>query len=264
MDLQIQGRIAVVGGSSKGMGKAVALGLAREGARVAICARNVDGVQAAAQEIEAITGEGYVLALVGDLSKAADAKRVVQETVRRWGKVDILFNNVGGPPRGIPSELDDAQWKAALEQNFMSVVRMTREALPHMRRHGWGRIITLLSATVKEPIEGLVLSTGSRMAVVGFAKSLSDEVAADGITVNNVLPGYVLTDRLRSLAQARADNEDRDVDQVLEAMGNAIATRRLGRPEEMADLVCFLASERASYITGTSFFLDGGMGRSTL
>ena len=183
---------------------------------------------------------------------------------QRYGRLDILFNNVGGPPEGKPSELDDAQWQAALELNFLSVVRMTREALPHMRRRRWGRIINLLSFVVKEPTEGLVLSTGVRMAVVGFAKMLSDEVAAEGITVNNILPGYILTDRLRSLAQTRADREGGTVEEVMEAMAGRIASRRIGRQEEVADLVCFLASERASYITGTSLLLDGGMSRATL
>jgi 3-oxoacyl-[acyl-carrier protein] reductase len=246
------------------MGRAVALGLAREGARVAICARNADGLQAAARELAQVAGEEGVLAVTADLSRPGDVTRVVRETLGRWGKVAILVNNVGGPPLGTPSELDDAHWPAALELNFLSAVRMARAVLPSMRKQRWGRIINMLSFVVKEPIEGLVLSTAARLGVVGFAKMLADEVAAEGVTVNNALPGYVLTDRLRALAQARAQREGSTTEEVLKAMARPVAARRLGRPEEMADLVCFLASERAAYITGASIFLDGGLTRSTL
>ena len=263
MDLQIQGRVAIVGGSSRGMGKAIAMGLAREGVNVTICARDAEAVSRAAEEIAATAPE-QVLAFSADLSRREETERVVRETARRWGHIDIVVNNIGGPPLGQPSALDDAQWYAALELNFLSAVRMSREALPHMRQRGWGRIINLLSIAVKEPVENLALSTGSRMAVVGFAKMLSDEVTREGITVNNVLPGRILTDRLRSLAGTRAQQQGIDTDEVLRQMSLSVPAQRLGKPEEMADLVCFLASERASYISGTSILLDGGLSRSTL
>ena len=154
MDLQIQGRVAIVGGSSRGMGKAIAMGLAREGVNVTICARDAEAVSRAAEEIAATAPE-QVLAFSADLSRREETERVVRETARRWGHIDIVVNNIGGPPLGQPSALDDAQWYAALELNFLSAVRMSREALPHMRQRGWGRIINLLSIAVKEPVENL-------------------------------------------------------------------------------------------------------------
>ena len=264
MELDLKGRVAIVGGSSKGIGKATALRLAQEGANVTIVARHAEDVATAAQDIAAATSQDQVLAIPADLSKVEDTKRVAQETVDRWGRLDIVVNNIGGPPPGDPVELSDDQWLAALEQNFLSAVRMSREALPHMRRQRWGRIINLLSTAVKEPVPSLVLSTVSRMAAVGFAKMLADEVAKDGITVNNVLPGQVLTDRLKSLANTWAQAAGITVEEQYQRMMQKIPVGRLGEPAEMADLICFLASERAAFINGISIALDGGQTRATL
>lgn len=263
MDLGIQGRVAIVGGASRGMGKAIAQGLAAEGVRVAMCARTQSALEEAANEVINSNSQEQVIAVAADLSSKDGPKHLFETVMNHWGTVDILVNNVGGPPPGKPSEHDDEAWSAAFELNFFSVVRMVRQVLPGMRDKSWGRIVNLLSIAVKEPVEGLVLSTASRMGAVGYAKMLADEIGPMGITVNNVLPGFVLTDRLRFLAETRAKAAGTTADEILLKMAEPAAARRIGRPDEMADLVSFLVSERAAYITGTSIVLDGGASHST-
>jgi 3-oxoacyl-[acyl-carrier protein] reductase len=235
MDFGLKGKIALVAASSKGLGRACAQELAREGARVTICARNAEALHAARDAIAATGAE--VLALTADMTNAADIERAVQETVARFGGLHIAVTNAGG--------------------------RLIRAALPHMQKAKWGRIINITSLTVKEPIDNLVLSNSIRAAVHGLAKTLSNQLALDGITVNNVLPGYTQTDRMTQLAAVRAQSSGRAVDEVLAEMGKPIPMGRLGRPEEFAALVAFLASERASYITGESILVDGGVTRAT-
>jgi 3-oxoacyl-[acyl-carrier protein] reductase len=176
----------------------------------------------------------------------------------------VAVNNLGGPPIGPPLQMSDAQWLGAVEQSFLSVVRMCREVVPIMRQGGWGRIVNVLSLTVRQPELSLALSTSARLAATGYAKSLADEVAADGITVNNVLPGSVLTERLQSLAETQARAQGTDAARVLQDRVALIPAGRLGQPEEIADLICFLASERAAYLTGLSIPFDGGQLRATL
>ena len=264
MDLGLRERVAIVGGSSKGLGKATALALAREGASVTICARNESELRKTEMEIARISSQQQVLAIAADISRPDEIKRVSRNTFNRFGRIDILVANLGGPPMGRPSELEDDKWTAALETNFLSVVRMCREVILFMKQQQWGRIINLLSIVVKQPSDGLVLSTASRLAVVGYAKTLANELASFNITVNNVLTGSILTDRLTSLFETRASELGIGAEEVAKEAIKSIPMGRLGKPEEMGDLVSFLASERAGYITGASIPLDGGVLRATL
>ena len=260
MDLGLEGRVAIVCGASQGMGRAIATGLVAEGALVTLCARNEEQLRAAAQ---AIDPQGrQTMTVTADLAQAGSAERLVEETVAARGRLDIVVNNIGGPPPGQPSSFSDQDWHAALEKNFFNVVRLCRAALPHMRKNHWGRIVNLLAISVLQVEDNLALSSTARTAVVSFSKSLSDEVAADGITVNNVLPGSVLTDRLVEVSKMEAKFHGRDPERAVEERLVRIPAGRFGKPEEMADLVCFLASERAGFINGVSIPFDGGQLRA--
>ena len=263
MDLGIKGRVALVAASSKGLGKATAMQLAHEGVAVAICAREEAALQATAREIREATG-AKVLAVPCDVSRADQIAALVARVDRELGPVDILVNNAGGPPTGPFLDFDDAAWWAALELNLMSAVRLTRALLPGMQARRWGRIINITSVMVKQPGPGFVLSTAARSGVVGMAKPLASDVAPYGITVNNVCPGYTLTDRVRSLVKARAQREAKTEEEVMADMASEIPARRMGRPEELAALIAFLASEPAAYITGTTIQVDGGRTQSLL
>ena len=264
MDLGLRERVAIVGGSSRGMGRATALALAREGAMVTICARNEVGLRKTELEIARASSQHHVLAISADLSRLEDIKRVVRGTFNRFGRIDISVNNVAGPPEGRPSELDDDEWEGALESNFLSIVRMSREVVPYMEQQQWGRIINRLSISVKQPLVGMVLSTSSRMAVAGYSKMLATELAQFNITVNNVLPGTILTDRLASDYEEQAQEQGRSAQEAMKQAVKAVPMGRLGKPEEIGDLIAFLASERASYITGANICLDGGALQATL
>ncbi len=263
MDLGLEGRVALVGGASRGIGKAVALGLAREGARVAICARGEETLEEAAAEIRAATG-AEVLPVTCDMADAGDIRRFVAATADAFGRLDVVVNNAGGPPPGPFDAHDEAAWQHALNQNFLSVARTVREALPHLRAAGGGRIVNVTSVAAKEPIPGLVLSNAARLAVVGLAKTLSRELGPDGITVNNICPGLTLTDRMRELHGTRARAEGRSLDEALAEEARRIPLRRLAQPEDVAALVVFLASGPARHITGTTIQVDGGSTASAL
>jgi 3-oxoacyl-[acyl-carrier protein] reductase len=245
------------------LGKAVAWEFAREGAHVAICARGEEVLRATALEITVDTG-GEVFPVVADVTKPEDIQQLVSAVEEHFGQVDILVNNAGGPPAGTFIDFDDKAWEAALRLNLMSTVRLCRAVLPGMRSRRWGRIVNITSVSVKQPIDGLILSSAARSGVVGMAKTLANECAAEGITVNNVCPGYTLTDRVKSLAEERARKEGKTVQKVIEDYAADIPARRLGQPEELAALVVFLASERAAYITGASIQVDGGYARGLL
>lgn len=260
MDLGLSGRSAIVCGASQGMGRAIAAGLVAEGALVTLCARSEEPLRAAGAEIDP-SGE-KTLAVAADLSVAGSAERVVEETIKTRGRLDVIVNNIGGPPPGQPSSFSDDDWHAAFEKNFFNVVRLSRAALPHMREAGWGRIVNLLAISVLQVEDNLALSSTARTAVVSFAKSLSDEVAADGITVNNVLPGSVLTDRLVEVSKMQARFHGKDPEKAVDERLLRIPAGRFGKPEEMADLICFLASERAGFINGVSIPFDGGQLRA--
>ena len=264
MDLGLRDRVAIVGGSSKGMGKATAVALAREGALVTICARTESELRKVEMEIARLASQRHVMAIPADLSKPENIKMVVRDTFNRFERIDVVVNNIGGPPPGRPSEIKDDSWYDALEQNFMSAMRMSREVIPYMKQQRWGRIINLLSNAVREPVLNLVLSTSSRLAVVGYSKMLSNELASFNITVNNVHPGQVMTGRMTSLYGLLAEGTGRTAEDLMRTAAQEIPMRRLGRPEEMGDLITFLASERAGYITGQNISLDGGALHATI
>jgi 3-oxoacyl-[acyl-carrier protein] reductase len=253
MDLGLREKVALVLAASKGLGRACAAALAAEGAAVTIGARNRQVVANAAQEIQRETGS-HVLAVPTDVTRKEDIEAIVAATVRVFGHIDILVNNAGGPPFGTFETVGDAQWQAAFELNLLSAVRLVRLVLPHMRKRGSGRIINIVSTSVKQPIDGLILSNATRMAVVGLAKSLSFELAPDNITVNNVCLGHSLTDRLRQgqafqeqMAQGKSEAE------VIRSIAHDIHMRRFGKPEELGGLVAFLASEQAGVLPGSQF-----------
>ncbi len=264
MDLGLRDKVAIVMAASKGLGRACAAALAAEGARVTIGARNTQVLEKTAQEIQQATGS-RVLAIPTDVTRAEDMEAIVDATVREFGRIDILVNNAGGPPAGKFESFGDAQWQAAFELNLLSTVRLVRLVLPHMRKTGSGRIITIVSTSVKQPIDGLLLSNAIRSGVVGLAKTLSVELAPDNITVNNVCPGRILTDRLRQIYHINEQvQQGVSEEAILKEMAQGIPMGRVGKPEELGTFVAFLASQQAAYITGTTTQIDGGLVRSLL
>ncbi len=263
MDLGLRDKVALVAASSKGLGKAIAWGLAAEGARVVVCARGEEALAATAREIEEDTGSP-VLAVVADLTVKEDIERLVARTVEEFGGLDVLVTNAGGPPPGLFVDLSDEEWEVAANLTLMSAVRLIREAIPHMRRGGWGRIITLTSVSVKQPIDNLILSNAVRLAVLGLTKSLANELAKDNILVNTVCPGWTRTERMEELLRDRARRGGTSLEEEFAQIERDIPLGRMGSPEEVANLVVFLASERASNITGTAIQVDGGYVKGVL
>jgi 3-oxoacyl-[acyl-carrier protein] reductase len=254
MDLGLAGKTAIVAASSKGLGKACALALAGEGARVTICARSEAGLAAAAADIASQTG-GQVLAVPVDLATAAGIDSVVAATVERFGGVDVLVANSGGPPRGVFTDFTDDAWLAAFELVTLGFVRFVRAVAPLMREHKWGRIIGIQSTSVKQPVTGIDLSNGLRPGIAGLMKAIMPWLAKDGITINLVLPGAFRTDRILASLGGISGPE---LEAALAAIGSTIPTGRLGEPAELGSLVAFLASAHASYITGAVYQVDGG------
>lgn len=257
MDLGLKDKIALIAASSQGLGKAVAKGFAAEGAKVVICGRNAGTLSAARTEIVAATGAD-VKTVTTDLTVADDIDHLVDETVATFGTVDILVNNAGGPPAGFFADMSDDLWRKGFELTLMSSVRLTRAVLPHMQRRKWGRIVNITSMSVKQPINELLLSNSLRMSVIGWAKTLSNQVAKEGILINNVCPGWTRTDRLVEIFSARASASNTSPETIESGITKTIPIARLAQPEELANLVVFLGSQRASYITGTSVQVDGG------
>jgi 3-oxoacyl-[acyl-carrier protein] reductase len=263
MDLGLQGRPALVAAASKGLGRACALALAREGAAVAISARDEGELKSTRDEIAEETG-ATVVAIPADVSQEEDAVRFIREGAEALGGCQILVANAGGPRTGKFVELNDEDFRAALELNYFSSIRMAREALPRMRDARYGRLIVIGSLAIKQPVANLLLSNSIRAGVAGWAKTLADEVGPEGITVNVVLPGMLLSDRVRFLIQQRADEAGRSFDDQVAQESSSMPLRRLGDPQELGDVVAFLASERASYLTGCFIQVDGGMYRGLL
>ena len=263
MDLGIKGKAALVAASSRGLGRAVAEELAAEGANLLLCSRRDDVIRKTAEEIAA-QHTVDAQSIGADLSAPGEAVRVVNAALEHFGRVDILVTNAGGPPAGPFESHDDKAWRDAIALNLESVVALTRAVLPGMKERRWGRIINITSIAVKQPVDNLILSNSVRAAVTGFAKTLANEVASYGITVNNVLPGYTRTERVDELAEYTAKQTGKTADEARAVWERQIPMGRLGEPKEFAALVAFLASERASYITGTSITVDGGWVRSLL
>jgi 3-oxoacyl-[acyl-carrier protein] reductase len=263
MDLELKGKVAIVGGGSKGLGRACAEVLAEEGARVAICSRSKADLDRAAKEIQDRSG-GEVLVFAGDLDKHETIRDLIAATVERFGRLDVMVNNSGGPPLARAHNATEEQWATAVQRSLFFFARMSREAIPHLKKQGGGRIINILASTVYQPIPNLALSGATRMGVVAFAKSLADEVGRDGILVNNVCPGSILSERMLSNVTSRAKELGISVDDALAQRAAETAVGRIGEPREMANLVAFLASGKSSYITGTTILVDGGLVRSVL
>ena len=263
MDLGLSGRVAIVAAASKGLGRAVAEELAREGAHIAICARIPGTLAETAAQIQKSTGrEVFHEAL--DVTDSAAVASFVSAVESRFGRLDICVTNSGGPPSNSFQNTKPEDWRTAVEQLLMSTVSFAREALPRMQKNKWGRLITITSSAVKQPVDGLLLSNSIRAAVTGLARTLANEYAADGITVNNVCPGYTRTARLDRLASTVSARTGAKPEEVFAGWEREIPARRLGTPQEFAAVVAFLASEGASYVTGASIAVDGGLVRSLL
>jgi 3-oxoacyl-[acyl-carrier protein] reductase len=258
MDLGIKGRVAVVAASSQGIGLATAEAFAAEGCQVAMCARNRERLQAAAEKIRNQHG-AEVVAEAFDVTNGDAVSRFVQTVAAKFGGVDICVTNAGGPPAKGFLATSAEDWQKAIDANFLSTVHFAREVIPLMQRQKWGRIITITSISTKQPVNDLVLSNAVRAAVVGLVKSLANEFGKDGILVNNVGPGFTATDRLKELAKARSAATGKSEQEFLEAWAGDAPLKRLGEPRELAETIVWLASERASYITGQTVLVDGGM-----
>ncbi|MFO7918671.1 MAG: SDR family oxidoreductase [Anaerolineae bacterium] len=263
MDFGLEGKVALVAASSRGLGKAAAREISREGADVVISARGKSTLKEAAEEIWQETG-GRVLPVQADVTLEKDIESLIEAAESEFGQVDVLVNNAGGPKPGTFTDMSDEDWLGAINLNLMSTIRLTRLVLPGMRARRWGRIINITSFSVKQPIPDIILSNTARAGVAAMAKTLAGQVADEGITVNNVCPGYILTDRVRNLAASTAQEEGTETKEILADWESRIPADRLGKPEELAALITFLASERASYITGTTIQVDGGLIKSLL
>jgi len=257
VDLGIKDRVALVTASSKGLGKAVALRLSKEGARLAICARGKERLFKTRDEIASETG-GLIKAFVADVREREQVSRMAKQVVDEFGTIEILVCNAGGPPSGLVDDFAPDDYRDALELNLLSTVNLCYEIIPLMKKQKWGRIINMVSISAKQPIDALILSNTARAGVLGFSKSLSNQVAPFGITVNSVCPGYTKTERVEDLAKSFAESGKGSIEDFYKNIEKAIPMGRLGIPEEVANAVAFLASEGAGYITGTALQIDGG------
>lgn len=263
MDLDLARKTALVCGASQGLGFATARELSREGCTVIICSRNKDRIRQAAKRIASETG-GKIVAHPVDLSQTDQVVQFAKLVTLEFEKIDILVNNTGGPPPGFFMDFNEADWNQAFQGTLLSTITLTKQLLPLMVQHHWGRIINLQSIAVKQPIDDLLLSNSIRLAVVGWAKTLANQYAKHNITINTIATGYTLTERLSGLAKKRAENDNVTVETIVDRWKAKIPMRRLAQPEEIAWLVTFLASEKAGYITGTTIPVDGGVVQNML
>ncbi len=261
MDLGIANRVALVAAASRGLGKAVATRLAREGAIVAICARTAENITKAGDDIVKQTG-AHVISAACDVTDPAQVTPFIKDIVETTGSLDILVTNAGGPPAGMHEDFTPQDYRNGVELNLMSTIDMCYQVLPLMKKQQWGRIIAITSVAARQPISNLILSNTARAGVLGFIKTLSAQVATNGITVNSVCPGYTKTERIEELAQMFADSGKGSVEDFYHKIEVDVPMQRVGTPEEFANAVAFLASEPASYITGTALPIDGGWTKS--
>lgn len=259
MNLGMSNRVAMVAAASKGLGRAIAEGLAAEGCRVSICSRSLESLQPVVESI----GADKALATACDVSNADDLQRWFDATIARFGQVDILVTNTGGPPAAPFMKLTEEQWHSGIDSTLLNVVRLCKLVIPDMQKRNWGRILHLTSFVAKQPSELLTVSSTLRAGISGLTKTLADQVAADGITVNAILPGHFLTDRQKHLAEIRAKDQGITPEEYLRKSEQVIPMKRYGRAEELANVATFLCSDRASYVTGTSLQVDGGLYRGT-
>lgn len=257
MNLGLKEKAALVAASSRGLGKAIALQLSREGAHVAICARHERELIKTKKEIEERSG-GRVIAQVADVTDSASVKKLFKYVIAEFGTIEILICNAGGPPSGLAKEFRPDDYLKALKLNLLSTVNLCYEAIPHMQKQKWGRIVNLASVSAKQPIDTLILSNTARAGVLGFSKSLSNQMAPFGITVNSVCPGYTKTERVTALGKAYEDSGKGSTRDFFRSIEKSIPMGRLGRPYEIASAVAFLCSEAAGYITGVALQVDGG------
>ena len=259
MDLVLKDRVAIIGGSSRGLGKAIAIALAQEGANVSISARTESDLRRTEIELARVGSQQHVLAIPADLSVARDIRRVVRDTFNRFGQIGVLVTHMGYGPSGRTSEFDDETIMTALEENFLGSVRLAREVIPYMKQQHWGRIIHLLPSLDRRSSNADALSASSQLALIGYSKMLANELAPFNITVNNLVCGPIETSFLTSSMESQSQESGRDYGDLIRDTIKSIPIGRLGKPEEVGDLVAFLASERASFMTGSSVILDGGM-----
>jgi 3-oxoacyl-[acyl-carrier protein] reductase len=260
MDLGLRGKNALVVASSQGLGKAIAAELAKEGANVMLVGRRADKLANVQKELAAFSS-GKIAFTVTDITKKEDIEQLVSKTVSEFGGIEILVNNAGGPPAGTFSEMSDEDWQQSFELNLLSYIRVIRESLPYLKKQG-GRIINITSSSIKEPIPGLILSNTFRIALVGLAKTLSEELAPDSILINTLGPGRIATDRVAHLDQIKADKNGISIEEMENKLRKNIPLGRYGEPEEFAKMAVFLLSEANTYITGQSFLIDGGASRA--
>jgi len=257
MDLGIKNKVALVTASSQGLGKATALSLAKEGVHLAICSRNERAITETAQEISTATGV-TVLPVVADVSQPNDIEKLIESVKATFGTIHILVNNAGGPPTGHIATLSDSEWEKGFHLTLMSMIRLTRATLPMMEQQRWGRVVTIVSLTAKQPINDLLISSTLRPGILGISKILANQYGKYGITVNTVCPGFILTKRQEELSRARSTEKNISMEQYLAESAKEIPLGRLGKPEEIGDVIAFLASERASFINGATIVVDGG------
>ena len=261
MDFGLKDKTAIVTAASSGLGKATAIELAAEGAHVVINARNEQRLHDTADEIQKATGAD-VLSIAGDVTNEEFVRQLISKTKTRFGSVDVLVTNAGGPPAGLFDDFNAQHYRDAVELNLISTINLCREAVPYMRERRWGRIVAITSIAAKQPVENLILSNTARAGVLGFMKSLSQQIAADGITANTVCPGYHLTERLKSLSISIAHNEGVSIEDIYSRWAASTPMKRIGDPREFGAVVAFLCSERASFLTGSVIQIDGGAYRA--